>query len=123
MRPAATRKGTTPLIDTLELKTGLLDGGIPEAQASASVEALANDDTGQLTTKADLAEVRTEIETLRAEMNGEIEALNGKANLLLAFNTPLLFAVLALSWKAFFATTPQIRDRTPANPHDSAPLR
>ena len=92
-----------PLIDTLELKTGLLDGGMPEPQASAIVAALANADTGQLATKADLAGVRTEIETLRAELNGKIEALNGKVNLLLVFNTPLLIAVVALLWKSFFA--------------------
>ena len=88
-----------PLIDTLELKTGLLNGGMPEAQASVIVAALANADTGQLATKADLAEVRTEIEALR----GELKALNGKVNLMLAFNTPLLVAVVALLWKSFFA--------------------
>ena len=92
-----------PLIDTLEFKTGLLNGGMPEAQASAIVAALANADTGQLATKADLAEVRTEIGALRAKINGKIGALNGKVNLLLAFNTPLLIAVIALLWKSFFA--------------------
>ena len=92
-----------PLIDTLELKTGLLNGGMPEAQASAIVAALANADTGQLATKADLAEVCTETEALRAEIDGKIGALNGKVNLLLAFNTPMLIAVVALLWKSFFA--------------------
>ena len=91
-----------PLIDTLTLKTGLLEGGMPEPQAAAIVRALADADVGQLATKADLsdlrAELRTEIETLR----GDLKALNGKVNLLLAFNTPLLLAVLALLWRIFF---------------------
>ena len=135
-----------PLIDTLALKTGLLNGGMPEAQASAIVDALANADTGQLATKADIADVNGRIDTLHAEvngrfdalqadmngrfdalyanlngrtdgltvdvngrfdalkadMNGRFDALNGKLNLLLAFFTPLLVAVLALLWRAFF---------------------
>ncbi len=104
-----------PLIDTLALKTGLLDGGMPEPQAAAIVTALADADTCQLATKADLeglrADVRTEIEALQAEvtvkieaLRGDFKALNGKVNRLLAFNTPLLFAVLALLWRTFFAT-------------------
>jgi len=91
-----------PLIDTLALKTGLLNGGMPEAQASAIVEALANADTGQLATKADFADLNGRIDTLHAEMNGRFDALNGKLNLLLAFFAPLLVAVLALLWRAFF---------------------
>ena len=81
-----------PPIDALALKTGLLDGGMPEPQATAIVNALADADIGQLATKADL-------EVLK----GELKALNGKVNLVLAFNTPLLFAVLALLWRSFFA--------------------
>ena len=124
-----------PLIDTLALKTGLLNGGMPEAQASAIVEALASADTGQLATKADIAGLNGRIDTLNADVNGRIDALhatlngridgltvdvngrfdalkadvngrfdalNGKLNLLLAFFTPLLVAVLALLWRAFF---------------------
>ena len=135
-----------PLIDTLALKTGLLNGGMPEAQASAIVDALANADTGQLATKADVADMNGRIDTLHADMNGRMDALhadvngridalqatlngridgltvdangrfdalkadvngrfdalNGKLNLLLAFFTPLLVAVLALLWRAFF---------------------
>ena len=41
-----------PLIDTLTLKTDLLDGGMPEPQAAAIVKALANSDTGQLATES-----------------------------------------------------------------------
>ena len=66
-----------PLIDTLTLKTDLLDGGMPEPQAAAIVKALANSDTGQLATRADIADVRTEIEALRSELNMKIEALRG----------------------------------------------
>ena len=91
-----------PLIDTLALKTGLLNGGMPEAQASAIVEALASADTGQLATKADVADLNGRIDTLNADVNGRFDALNGKLNLLLAFFTPLLVAVLALLWRAFF---------------------
>ena len=74
-----------PLIDTLTLKTDLLDGGMPEPQAAAIVKALADADVGQLATKADLeslrADVRTEIEALRAEMNAKIEALRSDLNM------------------------------------------
>ena len=91
-----------PSIDTLALKTGLLNGGMPEAQASAIVEALPSADTGQLATKADVADLNGRIDTLHADMNGRFDALNGKLNLLLAFFTPLLVAVLALLWRAFF---------------------
>ena len=74
-----------PLIDTLALKTDLLDGGMPGAQAMAIVKALAEADTGQLATKTD------------------VKALDMKVNILLAFHTPLLFAVLAILWRLFFA--------------------
>ena len=108
-----------PLIDTLTLKTGLLEGGMPEPQAAAIVSALADADVGQLATKSDLAdlradvrteiaEVRTEIAGVRTEIEavrGDFKALSGKVNLLLAFNTPLVLAVLALLWRAFFAGT------------------
>lgn len=125
-----------PLIDTLTLKTDLLDGGMPEPQAAAIVRALAQADTEQLATKADLdvlradvnakfeemrADLNIKMEALRADLNtkmealrreasadtealrGDFKALNGKFNLILAFNTPLLLAVLALPWRLFFA--------------------
>ena len=102
-----------PLIDTLTPKTGLLEGGMPEPQAAAIVRALADADVGQLATKADLsdlraelreeiAELRTELRTEAEALRGDLKALNGKVNLLLAFNTPLLLAVLALLWRIFF---------------------
>ena len=91
-----------PLIDTLTLKTDLLDGGMPEPQAAAIVRALANSDTGQLATKADIANVRTEIEALRADMNMKIEALRGDNKLLRWMGGVILaFQVLVLG-KLFF---------------------
>ena len=91
-----------PLIDTLTLKTDLLDGGMPESQAAAIVKALANSDTGQLATKADIADVRTEIEALRADMNMKIEALRGDNKLLRWMGGVILaFQVLVLG-KMFF---------------------
>ena len=48
-----------------------------------------------------IAELRTEIKALR----GDLKALNVKVNLLLAFNPPLLIALLALLWRAFFMGT------------------
>ena len=70
-----------PLIDTLTLKTDLLDGGMPEPQAAAIVKALADAAVGQLATKADIADVRTEIEALRAEMNAKMGALRADLNM------------------------------------------
>ena len=81
-----------PLIDTPALKTNSLNGGMPEPQAAAIVDALADADVGQLATKTDLADVRMEVEALR----GDTKALNAKVNIMLAFNTPPLFAVLAM---------------------------
>lgn len=54
-----------PLIDMLTLKTELLDGGMPEPQAAAIVKALAQADTSQLATKADLEVLRGDIKVLR----------------------------------------------------------
>ena len=54
-----------PLIDTLALKTGLIDGGMPEPQAAAIVQALADADTTQLAAKADVEVLRWDIKMLR----------------------------------------------------------
>ena len=54
-----------PLIDTLILKTDLLEGGMPEPQAAAIVKALAQADMSQLATKADLEVLRGAIKVLR----------------------------------------------------------
>ena len=91
------------MIDTLTLKTDLLDGGMPEPQAAAIVKALADADVGQLATKADIADVRTEIEALRSEMNMKIESLRGEIRLLRWMGGVILaFQVLVLG-KLFFA--------------------
>ena len=92
-----------PLIDTLTLKTDLLDGGMPEPQAAAIVRALAHADTEQLATKAGLEVLRADLNTKIEVLRGDFKALNGKVNLILAFNTPLVLAVLALLWRLFFA--------------------
>ena len=78
-----------PLIDTLTLKTDLLEGGMPEPQAAAIVKALASADTSQLATKADLADIRTEIEVLR----GDIKMLRWMGGVILAFQL-LMFGKL-----------------------------
>ena len=91
-----------PLIDTLTLKTDLLDGGMPEPQATAIVKALANADVGQLATKADIADVRTEIEALRAEMNAKFEALRGDNRLLRWMGGVLLAFQVLVFGKLFF---------------------
>ena len=78
-----------PLIDTLTLKTELLEGGMPEPQAAAIVKALASADTSQLATKADLADIRTEIEVLR----GDIKMLRWMGGVILAFQL-LMFGKL-----------------------------
>lgn len=49
--------------------------------------------------RTEVADVRTEVESLR----GDVKALNAKVNIVLAFNTPLLVAVLAMLWRMFFA--------------------
>ena len=73
-----------PLIDTLTLKTDLLDGGMPEPQAAAIVKALAQADTEQLATKADLevlrADLSTKFEELRADLNIKMEASRTETN-------------------------------------------
>lgn len=92
-----------PLIDTLALKTGLLDGGMPEAQAAAIVAALANADVGQLAAKADVErlreDMRLEIGDVRMEVEGlrdDMGRLSGKVTLLLVFNVLLTLAVCAV---------------------------
>ena len=66
-----------PLIDTLALKTGLLDGGMPEPQATAIVAALADADTGQLVTKADMEGLRADVRTEISGIRTEVEVLRG----------------------------------------------
>jgi hypothetical protein len=74
-----------PLIDTLTLKTDLLEGGMPEPQAAAIVKALASADTSQLATKADLAELRAELRTEIEVLRGDIKMLRWMGGVILAF--------------------------------------
>ena len=100
-----------PLIDTLALKTRLLDGDMPEAQAEAIVTALANADVGQLATRADVEklreDMRLEIGDVRMDIEGlrdDLGTLNGKVTLLLVVAALLILAVSAvLLWPVFFA--------------------
>ena len=80
-----------PLSGTLTLKTDLLEGGMPEPKASAIVKALASA-ASQLATKADLADLRTEIEVLR----GDIKTLRWMGGMILAFQL-LMFGKLFLT--------------------------
>ena len=66
-----------PLIDTRALKTGLLGGGMPEPQATAIVAALADADTGQLATKADMEGLRADVRTEISGIRTEVEVLRG----------------------------------------------
>jgi hypothetical protein len=77
------------LIGTLVLKTDLLESGMPEPQAVAIVKAPASADTSQLATKADLADMRTEIEALR----GDIKMPRWMGGVILAFQV-LVFGKL-----------------------------
>ena len=77
-----------PLMDTLALKTGLINGGMPEPQAAAIVQALAEADTAQLATRAD-------VEVLR----GDIKMLRWMGGVLLT----LQILVLGLLWRLFSA--------------------
>ena len=83
-----------PLIDTLALKTRLLDNDMPEPHATAIVGALADADTGQIATKADM-------EKLRGDMGKEIEGLRGKINTLRWIGGVILGLLLTLLWKVF----------------------
>ena len=74
-----------PLIDTLTLKTELLDGGMPEPQAAAIVRALASADTSQLATKADLRRRRSKL-----RLRGDIKVLRWMGGVILAFQVLVL---------------------------------
>ncbi len=54
-----------PLIDTLALKTGLVNAGLDSAQADAIVHALVHADTEHLATKADIARLDGRLDKLQ----------------------------------------------------------
>ena len=95
-----------PLIDTLALKIGLLDGGMPEPQATVIVAALADADTGQLATKADMEAMRADMRTEVSGTRMEVEALRGDIKTLRWMDEVLLTlqaSVLGLPWLPLFA--------------------
>ena len=74
-----------PMVDTLRLKTRLSESGMPESQAQVLVEeldeALTMAVTGQVATKADIAEVKADIADVKvelAELRGAISAVEEK---------------------------------------------
>ena len=94
-----------PMFDTLALKTVLLNNDMPEPQAMAIVEALADADTGQIATKAEMERLRgdmgTEIAGLRGDMGTEIAGLRGNINMLRWMGGVILALLLTLLWKVF----------------------
>ena len=77
-----------PVVDTLKLKTRLSDSGMPEAQAQVLVEeldeVLSTAITAQVATKADVVELRAEINAdmveLRAATKADMAELRAEIN-------------------------------------------
>ena len=67
-----------PLVDTLALKTGLVEAGMDSAQADAIVHAFVHADTEHLATKADVA-----------RLDGRLDKLQWMAGVILAFLLPI----------------------------------
>ena len=63
-----------PLVDTLALKTGLVEAGMDSAQADAIVHAFVHADTEHLATKANVA-----------RLDGRLDKLQWMAGAILAF--------------------------------------
>ena len=103
-----------PMIDTLTLKTELLVADMSEPQATAIVGALADADTGQITTKAEMeklrGDMRKETADLRGDMRKEIADLRGEiktlhliGKTLMAFQVLIFSTLVGLLWKVFAA--------------------
>ena len=60
------------LLDTLQMRRRMREAGFPEEQADAVTEGIANIVAGELATKEDLRELRTEMLDKFAEVRGEI---------------------------------------------------
>ena len=60
------------LLDTLQMRRRMREAGFPEEQANAVTEGIANIVAGELATKEDLRELRTEMLDKFAEVRGEI---------------------------------------------------
>lgn len=81
---------------------------MPEPQATAIVMALADADTGQLATKADMEALRADVRTENSKTRMEVEALRGDIKTLRWMGGVLLtfqVLVLGLLWRLLFAGT------------------
>jgi len=78
-----------PLVDTLALKTGLVEAGMDSAQADAIVHAFVHADTEHLATKADVA-----------RLDGRLDKLQWMAGVILAF----LLLIAGMVGRLLFAT-------------------
>lgn len=71
-----------PMVGTLRLKTRLSQSGMPESQAQVLVEELDEALTvvinGQVATRADIADIKSEMAELRGELRGAISAVEEK---------------------------------------------
>ena len=66
------------LLDTLQMRRRMREAGFPEEQADAVTEGIANIVAGELVTKEDLRELRTEMLDKFAEVRGEIAEVRGE---------------------------------------------
>ena len=66
------------LLDTLQMRRRMREAGFPEEQADAVTEGIANIVAGELATKEDLRELRTEMLDKFAEVRGEIAEVRGE---------------------------------------------
>ncbi len=66
------------LLDTLQMRRRMREAGFPEEQADAVTEGIANIVAGELATKEDLRELRTEMLDKFAEVKGEIAEVKGE---------------------------------------------
>ena len=66
------------LLDTLQMRRRMREAGFPEEQADAVTEGIANIVAGELVTKEDLRELRSEMLDKFAEVKGEIAEVKGE---------------------------------------------
>ena len=66
------------LLDTLQMRRRMREAGFPEEQADAVTEGIANIVAGELATKEDLRELRSEMLDKLAEVKGEIAEVKGE---------------------------------------------
>ena len=66
------------LLDTLQMRRRMREAGFPEEQADAVTEGIASIVAGELATKEDLRELRSEMLDKFAEVKGEIAEVKGE---------------------------------------------